>query len=417
MPPRCRICCFAIASWLLIYSPDVSGADWKLPQTVTVDAGQHTRHDCAVMLEFDVAIPRDGEWHLQEIGRGESRPVAAQVDNMDPRRVWWIMSGETAAGAKRQYEFQPGKADRLLEIVIDKDDDSLTVRAGDKSVLRYNTSHVLPPKGIDPGYGRSAYIHPVWTPKGEMVTEEFPADHAHQSGIFLAYTKAVFEGRPTNFWEINGNKGRVRFKSVVSTTNGPVFGAFKVAQEHVDLTVPGGKVAVNETWDVRAWQMDGLKSGYWIFDVESSLTCATDKPLQLPTYHYGGFAVRGAKTWGKDVTHFITSEKHDRQNGNHTRPKWSDLYGPVSNGEQAGIAIFTHPKNFRFPEPVRIHPTMPYFVYTASPLGDWSIEPEQPHVTRYRCVVHDGPPNAERLQQLWVDFAELPVVKVVQSQQ
>jgi hypothetical protein len=192
-----------------------------------------------------------------------------------------------------------------------------------------------------------------------------------------------------------------------------VFGGFRVNQEHVDLTVPGGKVALNETWDVRAWQTYGLKSGFWIFDVESTLTCATSSPLQLPAYHYGGFAVRGASGWKPDVTSFLTSQKHARVDANHTRPKWSDLSGPASNGEQSGIAVFTHPTNFRFPEPVRIHDKMPYFVYTPSQLGDWSIEPGKPHVSRYRVIVHDDLLAANRLDQLWHDFAESPSVSVM----
>lgn len=391
-------------------------AEWKLPLKVAVEAGKYARQDCPVAIDFEQRVSDARGWKLVEIVAGASHDVPAQIDENNPRRVWWLLSGETAAEQTRQFEFRPGIPERATEVIVDAQLDFLTVRVGGLPILRYNTRHRVPPQGIDPRFGRSAYIHPVWTPKGAVVTEEFPADHAHQSGLFLAYTKAVFEGRPTNFWEIKEGKGHVRFKSVDDTSKGPVFAQFRVLQEHVDGTAPGGgKVALNEAWDVRAWNIGGVKAGFWVFDVESTLTCATSNPLLLPTYHYGGFAVRGARTWKKDVTHFLTSDNHHRANGNHVRVKWSDLYGPLENGEQAGIAIMTHPTNFRFPEPVRIHDSMPYFVYTASPLGDWSIEPEKPHVTRYRCVVHDGPPNTERLQQLWQDFAEPPVVKVVIS--
>src|SRR5262249_17011626 len=96
--------------------------------------------------------------------------------------------------------------------------------------------------------------------------------------------------------------------------------------------------------------------------------------------------------------------------GNHTRPRWCDLSGRVE-GTTTGITLLTHPANFRFPEPLRIHPSMPYMVYTPSHLGDWEITPEKAHVTRYRLVVHDGPVVPAEVERLWRDFAELPVVR------
>ena len=74
----------------------------------------------------------------------------------------------------------------------------------------------------------------------------------------------------------------------------------------------------------------------------------------------------------------------------------------------------THPDNLRFPEPVRIHPKMPYMVYTPAQLGDWSIEPGHTHTARYRYYVHDGDLEPETAERLWHDFAEPPAVRVVQ---
>ncbi len=414
MPHIRQVIVFGIVWCAAAISNSLSAAELALPVRVSVAAGDSARINSSVSIQFDNPLPAQETWCLVELTSGIEKLVPAQLEGSDRRRVWWMLTGPTAAGQSRQFEFRLGKPSAAEQITVDRQDDSLTVHSGESNILRYHTQHVVPPKGIDKRFGRSAYIHPVWTPRGAIVTDEFPRDHAHQSGIFLAYTKAIFEGRPTNFWEIKDEKGRVRFKSVINTVNGPVFGGFRVEQEHVDLTVPGGKVALNETWEVRAWQTGGSKSGFWIFDVESTLTCATSSPLQLPVYHYGGFAVRGASGWTPDATSFITSERHTRTDGNHTRPKWSNLSGPASNHEQSGIAVLTHPTNFRFPEPVRIHDKMPYFVYTPSPLGDWSIEPEKPHVSRYRVIVHDDLLKLEQLDQLWRDFAEPPQVAVAQ---
>jgi hypothetical protein len=76
-----------------------------------------------------------------------------------------------------------------------------------------------------------------------------------------------------------------------------------------------------------------------------------------------------------------------------------------SQASIAGIALLTHPRNFRFPEPLRIHPSMPYMVYTPSQLGDWSIDPGIASTSRYRWVVHDGDLPPESIERIWQAFA------------
>ena len=121
-------------------------------------------------------------------------------------------------------------------------------------------------------------------------------------------------------------------------------------------------------------------------------------------------AIRAAREWTPQHVKFLTSEGADRIKGNHSRPRWCDVSGAIHD-RVAGITIMTHPHNFRFPEPLRIHPTMPYMVYTPSFLGDWEIRPDMPHDSRYRFVIHDGELSAEVADRLWHDFAEPLIAK------
>jgi hypothetical protein len=104
-------------------------------------------------------------------------------------------------------------------------------------------------------------------------------------------------------------------------------------------------------------------------------------------------------------TRFLTSEGKTRENGNETRAKWCYVGGDV-DGKPAGIAILCHPDNFRFPQPVRIHPDEPFFCFAPSQLGDWKIEPGKPYGAKYRFVVTDGEPDAKEIERLWRDYAE-----------
>lgn len=43
------------------------------------------------------------------------------------------------------------------------------------------------PKSRDGQYRRANYLHPVWSPTGAVITEDFPEDHPHHRGIFWTW--------------------------------------------------------------------------------------------------------------------------------------------------------------------------------------------------------------------------------------
>jgi hypothetical protein len=145
-------------------------------------------------------------------------------------------------------------------------------------------------------------------------------------------------------------------------------------------------------------------------------------------YHYGGFGLRGSREWFDPQVRgtnppepsrggrsdFLTSEGKTRRNGNHTRPRWVDLSGEV-DGSLAGVAVLDHPGNFRFPQPVRLHPNKPYFCFAPMVEGAFAIAPGQPYRSRYRLITHDGSPDPVLIDRLWHDYAEPPEVKLVEQ--
>jgi hypothetical protein len=414
------VCLFAS-----VWSPAVGVAQSALPLGLVVDAAGQNGHAALVRFDWTTKETSPQTVSLVETTGGKQQPVAIQRDT-DAGSLWWIASGPAPADGKRTYRLEAGTPDATRNfatapaVTLADSADAVEARHGDQPLMRYNKAHVVPPPGVNKKFGRSAHLHPVWTPRGAIVTDELPPDHLHQSGIFLAYTKTQFEGRDVDFWNLGGSKGRVRFKELKSATGGPVFGRIQTVHEHVDLTADdskdpvaatsGGKVALIENWDIRVWNV-GLTEGFWMLDIASECRAATESPLKLPEYHYGGMALRAARSWTPENVRFFTSEGDERKAGNHTRPRWCDASGTVE-GQVAGIALMTHPSNFRFPEPLRIHPTMPYMVYTPSFLGDWEIAPAQTHRSRYRFVIHDGQLTAESLDRLWRNFAEPLVARV-----
>ena len=403
--------------------PKVTGTEVGIGTVVVVKTGGEPRIDSPVLIELTSSkFVNDSERvqsvRLVEITGGQERLVRSQIESGKSPRLWWIADGTTPANSKRIYRIDAADpadetAKRGSNVELDRKPDFVEFRIGASPVLRYHSSLVEATEGLDRKYGRSGHIHPAWTPSGAVVTDQFPPDHAHQSGLYLAYVNTEFEGRTPDFWNLLKGTGKVRSKEIRNLATGPVFGELVVEHEHIDLLAPGGKVAILETWGIRVWNLNHPKPAFWICDIESRLTCATASPVRLKEYHYGGMALRGAREWSPENSHFLTSEGKTRIEGNHTRPRWCDLSGQV-RGQNVGITIMTHARNFRYPEPLRIHPTMPYMVYTPSQLGDWDLSPDQqPVLSRYRFLFHDGEIPAKTADRLSQDFNE-PLVAVVQ---
>ena len=302
-----------------------------------------------------------------------------------------------------------------------------TTRKGRKLRLEFNGNVIaeyqaeaadLPREGISPLYRRGGYLHPVFTPKGKLVTDDFPLQHTHHHGIWFPWTNARFEERKPDFWNMGGGTGRVDFVKLDKAWSGPVHGGFRAVHRFEDLTVKPAKAVLEETWEVRVYALTGGARAKWIFDLTSTQTCAGPSPLILPQYRYGGLGVRGNRTWdhaADNPTRFLTAnDVSDRQQAHATRARWCYLGGQVE-GTQAGLAILGHPNNFRAPQPMRVHPKEPFFNFAPQQFGDMAIKPNQPYVSRYRFVTLDGAPDAAELARIWEDFANPPKVKTIEK--
>jgi hypothetical protein len=386
--------------------------------TITVEAGKHTRIDTPVSIALD-EIPMGsirGTIGLVEVKPLGPVPVATQIEPGDSPRLWWILTGTTPAGSKRTYQFMTGLVKPLVveaTVQVTKDDSILQIRQGDTKILQYNHAPVPPPEGKNPLYTRSGFIHPLWSPTGDVLTEIHPPDHIHHVGIWMPWTKTKFKGKEVDFWNLAGGTGTVRFVKFLSTASGPVYGGFKAEHEHVALkTADGEKVVLREEWDVRVYNIGGPKKGYWLWDFVSRQRCVADSPLYQVKYRYGGFGFRAASEWEGESAMYLTSEGKTRKDGHATRARWCEAAGAIE-GKWAGITFLSHPKNFRHPEPMRIWPSgHVFFNWAPSQAGDWVMEPGKEHVFRYRQYVHEGKVKVADAERMWRDFAEPPKVKL-----
>ena len=376
---------------------------------ITVEAGDYDRHDTVV--EFK--LPPDAKPTAVIVSEG-SRPTGLQIT---PDGHAWFIEPDLKRGAKRIYTFRDGVARTPVRALPEKG--ALTLSVFGRTALVYRTDKTeFPPNRPDLTaiYHRGGYIHPVLSPSGKQITDDYPSNHKHHHGIWWAWTHTEFEGRKPDFWNMGDGKGTVEFVSLDKTWSGPVHAGFVSKLRQVDLLAPEPKTALNETWNVKLYAIGNeATQPYFVFDVEVTDTCATDSPLRLPEYRYGGIGFRGNWNWnGQTNLNFLTSEGDtDRSKGdkNETRGRWAHISGIIDGG-LTGIAILGHPQNFRAPQPMRIHPTEPFFNFAAQQAGAAEITPGKPFVARYRFVVADGAPDKAQLDRLWNDYAHPPEVNV-----
>jgi len=390
---------------------------------ITVEAGEYSRIDIpvSVALEGIVQDPAQSRLMLIEVKSSERVIVPAQVEP-EPAKLWWVLSGTTDKGDKRIYELVKAEPEEASLIKAVKNDKTLVLQQGDAKILQYNHGIVPAPKDMGkvpevrrPLYDRSGFIHPLWSPAGAVLTDIHPPDHLHHMGIWMPWTRTLYEGKHVDFWNLGDGTGTVQFTKYLSTTEGPVYGGFSAEHEHIARkTSAGEKVILREVWDVRVYNVGGPEKGYWLIDFKSTQRCVADKPLIQEQYRYGGFGYRAAREWKGENAKYLTSEGKTRKDGNGTRARWCDTAGAIK-GKWAGITHFSHPQNFRHPEPMRIWPDFEsnvFFSFTPSPAGDWEMEPGKDFVFQYRLYVHEGTIEVDDAERLWHDYAEPPTVKL-----
>lgn len=295
---------------------------------------------------------------------------------------------------------------------LKRDAAGLSVLDGPRPVLQYRHAPVEGPAGTDPLLTRSGYIHPVHAPNGAMVTDDFAPDHLHQRGVFFAWTKTVLHSPAgqlqPDFWNLASGTARIRSASVEGETREAESQRFGAKHVWEARRGDAWEAVLAESWTVEIRSPEftdpGDPAAAYVFDITSRQTPAV--PLELSQYRYGGMAVRGARQWrdAKSGVTFRTSEGNERVAADTSRARWVDMSGTL-NDQEAGIALLEHPSNLGAPNPLRVHPDMPYFVFAIPQAGPITLAAGKEHVFRYRVVAHNGRTNPELLDRLWKQFA------------
>ncbi len=392
-------------------------------------------NDVYIPVTIDLSqfkIEKGKKFYLSKmVDKKNWRVIPIQVDK-EKNTLSFLAYNEKKKNEKvLQYELTQGTAPRFADnlVHIEDKDGSLTIHYLNTQLLRYVYKKTYPPAGIDTAYGRSGFIHPLWTPHGQELTRIQPKDHYHHYGIWNPWTHVLFEGDTVDFWNIGGKKATVRFAKLISKTEGSAYSEFKALHEHVvfkkarlnDAVGQGGgeKIALNEIQTVRVYKPADSKD-YYIMDFTSEMSCASQSPFHIVAYRYGGFGWRATEYWNKDNSEMLTSEGKTRDSTDGSKARWCIVYGALPGNEEGGAVMLSHPENYNHPEPLRIWDKKAnggrgdvFANFAPTKDKDWILEPGKTYTLRYRLVVFNGKVDAGKAESAWEYFAKPPEVKAL----
>jgi hypothetical protein len=242
---------------------------------------------------------------------------------------------------------------------------------------------------------RRPYLHPVRDPSGRTVlTEDRPADHPWQHGIFTGFHRV----NGFNYWK--EDEGRQRFVRLLDLQEDGGRASWRSLTE---LVAPEGRVVLEEEQAVTVYPPETPDSYRIDFDLRLR---AKDRDVTFGQFPVGGLAVR--MPWDKDRprhTHLNANGQRGRA-CDQQRAAWCTVERPF--GETTfGIAVFDHPGNpshpsgWRVDEQGLINPAV-------SLRGGWSLPAGRERAFRYRILIYRGPGQADLLDKQFQAFAATP---------
>lgn len=378
--------------------------------------------DIPVYINLDeITLLPDTSLSLWEVKGNKRLPIAYQIENKGRRMLYWMISNSESGPEKRIFELVKGAplkyADHIRSVAAEG---FLNISVNNRNLLRYNYKTMYPPKGVDTVFKRSGFIHPLWSPHGQELTRINAPDHYHHFGLWNPWTHVFFEGDTVDFWNLKSKQGTVRFANFTSVNDGAVYADFQALHEHVVFKKDGTeKVALNELQTVRVYQPQANQD-YYIADIIIQLNCATESPVLLKEYRYGGLGWRATEKWNKDNSETLSSEGKTRKDADGTKARWVIVQGSIDQ-DYAGAVMMSYPTNYNYPEPLRIWPESMngrgdvYANFSPTKDKDWLLKPGQNYVLKYRFLVFNGKYSKEKAETAWQSFAHPPVITIKQN--
>lgn len=274
---------------------------------------------------------------------------------------------------------------------------------GSERVELLDAACVNPLWTYDWGSTDKAFVHPVRTPAGHVLTDFEPDDHTWHRGLWstFKYLNGV------NFWDERPGEDFGVQRPEAPPTWDVTDGVATIRHDLVWIGPDGPEPYVHEQ---RTYRHISLDEQAYAIDVATVLRAGRDLSIDRQPYNgrwggYGGITFRAHPGFlAHGVVRLSTGEVTDRPLG--VRAAWAELSAELSHqpGVMCGVAIFDHPRNPRHPTPWyggAQDDKFPYLNAATVFHEPMTVRPEEPVSMRHRVVVHDGEWGAARIEQAY----------------
>ncbi len=283
------------------------------------------------------------------------------------------------------------------QVKMKRSDGGMLFTENNKNVLFYQ----MEPKNKDGQYERCNYIHPLWSLNGTVLTEDFPADHLHQRGIFWAWHQ-IWQGnnRLGDGWEIKDFEQEISEVEFISDKSGAAIFKTEVLWKSDKLRRLGSKVPyLRENTTITIYP-EGNNSRKIDFEIhllalEDSIKIGGSEDEK----RYGGFSVR--MVLPDDVT-FTGEQGEIKPQENQMEVKdyvnVSGTFGEKS--DKGGIVIADNSENPGYPQNwiLREKNSMQNVVFPKENVVD--VSKTDPIVLKYSLIIYSGKMNDSKIQKI-----------------
>jgi len=287
-------------------------------------------------------------------------------------------------------------------INISQTDQGFSIAEGRQKVMFYQRQH----KSMDGKYTRANYIHPLYGLDGEILTDDFPADHLHHRGVFWAWHQVWLSDKKLGdgwaaidfFWDVYD----AEILTIDSHSRALKLGVYWKSPL---LTDADGRQQpfVKETTTIRVHRAEGdIRK----IDFQIELLALKDD-MRLggseDAKGYGGFTTRIPLPDGLAFTG--TNGPVKPTNLSVEAGPWLDFSGNLGGqGKTSGLAILCHNSLPGYPQRwiLRRKGSAQNPVYPGR--HPVPLSQEKPLVLCYRLIIHRGDVNDVNLDRLQAEY-------------
>lgn len=289
-----------------------------------------------------------------------------------------------------------------VEIRVDEATQRYTFYDGERPVLTYNFKTVPVPDGVGGKYAvaRSDYVHPIYGPKGEILTKDYSKDHPHHRGIYWAWPEVTYKGEKRDLHALQGVFARpVKILRLQGGKDAAVLEA--------ENTWKWGDTEpiVKETAVITVRRSEGglrpIDFGFTFEALVPGVTLA-----RRGQKAYGGFNMRCS------ARRDLKIDKHIGAAGETGFPSaWAELTGvPPEGKERVGLFLLQSPSNPHYPGDWVEYANLPWLQPTFPSKGTaFPLDPKKPLELAFRVIVRHGAGLAVQPEKLFADYtASIP---------